>query len=248
MLGPSCPSNTLSQPQSLIKKSTVSLQPKKSTLLKSRLTILDSNISIRPELLREFGHLESHEVFTDRPRLYFPDITQLVSDRSQECSMLGMRPKEFLIRKSGANNSGRGSLTSRAQRSVLRPPSRVRNQPVKTKESSEDIKRQFNLEKRHSERNLAKFQVHLQTVSCFSNRFKERYFEIVSNLDKIRLRQMELQMEARKENLTNGMKNQYAELFDGEARVKSLEDMAKLRTRALKVHEIVNNHKIWTHK
>lgn len=59
---------------------------------------------------------------------------------------------------------------------------------------------------------------------------------------------MELQMNAQKNNLTNGMKNQYLELFDSEMRVKNLDDMAKLRTRALKVHDLVNNQTLWTHK
>lgn len=248
MMRPSLPSKKSSHTKSLSKQSAAPLPLQNSIQIKSRITVLSTNFSPKHELLKEHEQFENREVQTDRPRFNLAEAHALNNQQSHECSLLMPKPKEFLIRKSVNNLLDRGSLTARSQKNSVRPFSKARNTQFIPKNESDNFQHQIDCEKRQSDRNLAKFRVHLQTVSCFSDRFKEKYFGIVRNLDKIRLKNMELQMNAQKNNLTNGMKNQYLELFDSEMRVKNLDDMAKLRTRALKVHDLVNNQTLWTHK
>jgi len=199
-------------------------------------------------MLKEPSQFENREVQTDRPGSNLAEVKVLSSQQTQECSLLGSRPKDFLIKRSMKNLFDQGSLTTRSYKSPAFPLSKARNNQAKGRREPANFQRKIDCERKQSDRNLSKFRVHLETVSCFSDRLKEKYFGIVSSLDQIRLKNMEQQMKAERNNLTHGMKNQFVELFDSEARVKSIDDMVKLRVRALKVHDLVHNQKLWIHK
>jgi hypothetical protein len=103
------------------------------------------------------------------------------------------------------------------------------------------------LAKIKSERKLNKFKLHLQTECRFPDKMKSKYLGIISQLDNIRITGVENNVMFRKHKVNNIHEefNRYRELFTKDVRIKTREDIEKIKENIIKVYDIVDNRKIW---